>query len=75
MTDQEKINYLESQIKDVKRSYYQCKKELAEHKVISENRKNKIKGYKERLYNMNEAIRTIKEVAKQVQPTDTQPLQ
>lgn len=74
MTDKEKIDYLENQINDIKRNYHAAKQELSEFKIISERRKNKIDNYRKTIYDLNEAIRTIKGLAKNIQPKDIQPV-
>jgi chromosome segregation ATPase len=75
MKPEEQINYLQSTLNDVTKSYNQCKKELETHKKTSTKRKNMINHHRKTIWELNEAIRSIKTLAKNAQIEDVQPVQ
>ncbi len=70
----EKIKYLQHNVDDVQQVLQACQKELSKHKHISAKRKLMIQHHRKSIFDLNEAIRRIKETAKEVQPEDEQPI-
>lgn len=75
MEPEEKIKYLQSTLDDINKSHKQCKHDLETHKERAKHRKKMINHHRKTIWELNEAIRKIKELARDAQVDDVQPVQ